>query len=94
MTQQPGVGSRAVEEIVAGLQIDWTRCEGRGICVELLTSRLINDPWGFPLEKEASEPSGASIPISHTELPDARQAVKFCPCSALSFASEPRLPGG
>jgi ferredoxin len=35
------------------LHVDWTRCDGRGLCVELLPDVLRRDPWGYPLARDA-----------------------------------------
>lgn len=57
------------------LQIDWTRCDGHGLCRELLPDRIGLDEWGFPVIREASVPSGRE--------PDARRTVAACPALAL-----------
>jgi ferredoxin len=63
------------------LHIDWTRCDGRGLCTELLPGVLRRDPWGYPLARDASrEPL-----IPDRELGDARAAVARCPRLALSL---------
>ena len=31
------------------LHIDWTRCRGRGGCVELLTELIGRDDFGYPV---------------------------------------------
>ncbi|NYE95195.1 ferredoxin [Psychromicrobium silvestre] len=64
------------------MRIDWTRCEGRGLCIELLAARLDQDPWGYPLARGANR---TLIPISPAELPDAVEAVKLCPRAALTL---------
>ncbi|MFJ6416053.1 ferredoxin [Paeniglutamicibacter sp. NPDC091659] len=30
------------------LHIDWTRCDGRGLCVEVLPEVFDRDDWGYP----------------------------------------------
>lgn len=30
------------------LHIDWTKCDGRGLCTELLPTVLGRDDWGYP----------------------------------------------
>jgi len=68
------------------LHIDWTRCEGRGSCVELLPEVLDQDPWGFPLAKD-----GRKEPEVPEQLAGyARRAVTYCPVLALKLrAGEP-----
>lgn len=63
------------------LHIDWTRCDGRGLCTELLPRVFDRDPWGYPLPR-----SGVREPdISPRALSDARAAVARCPRQALSL---------
>lgn len=63
------------------LHIDWTRCDGRGLCIELLPGVLRRDPWGFPLARDGSrEPE-----IAATALRDAHAAVDRCPRLALTL---------
>lgn len=65
------------------LHIDWTRCDGRGLCVELLPGVLRRDPWGYPLARDGSrEPE-----ITARVLRDARAAVDRCPRHALSLVA-------
>lgn len=65
----------------ARLHIDWTRCDGRGLCTELLPRLLDRDDWGYPLALDGSrEPS-----ISVRYLSDARRAVERCPRLALTL---------
>lgn len=67
------------------LHIDWTRCEGRGLCVELLPEVLASDDWGYPLARDGS--SSPEIPgrVSHY----AEQAVLECPRMALRLSYGP-----
>lgn len=61
------------------LEIDWTRCDGHGLCVRLWPERISADPWGFPLLPAA---------IADEEADRARQVVGICPRLALSVAAE------
>jgi ferredoxin len=61
------------------LHIDWTACEGRGLCTELLPETLDRDPWGYPLPRD-----GAREPAVRPELAEhAERAVRLCPTLAL-----------
>ncbi len=63
------------------LHIDWTRCDGRGLCTELLPELLRRDPWGYPLVRDGSrEPA-----VPPRSLGEARAAVGRCPRLALSL---------
>ena len=62
------------------LHIDWTRCDGRGLCTELLPHLLARDDWGYPLPREASrEPR-----IPPSTLSAARSAVAVSPTGAVA----------
>jgi ferredoxin len=60
------------------LRIDWTACDGRGLCVELLPELLRSDPWGFPVlgSRDAAE-------VPPELLAQAERAVDVCPRLAL-----------
>ncbi|PYI69123.1 ferredoxin [Arthrobacter livingstonensis] len=70
----------------ARLHIDWTRCDGRGLCAELLPEALTRDDWGYPLAAPGRVRSGAdksNVPVTGAELAAAMDAVKLCPLLAL-----------
>jgi ferredoxin len=61
------------------LEIDWTRCDGHGLCARLLPERIALDEHGFPV-----------LPDRHVDdrlLPHARRAVAVCPSLALRLES-------
>ncbi|MFF1821496.1 ferredoxin [Kribbella sp. NPDC058245] len=60
---------------MARLEIDWTRCDGHGLCATLLGGDVTLDEWGFPVLKGREITAG--------ELPDTRRAVLACPALAL-----------
>ena len=62
------------------LHIDWTACDGRGLCSELLPEILTEDEWGFPLARQAGG-TDATIPAELRR--HARRAVDRCPRLAL-----------
>jgi ferredoxin len=64
------------------LHIDWTRCDGRGICIELLPEILTEDDWSYPL---AVDGSGNDIPVPTRLRGYATQAVAQCPRAALTM---------
>lgn len=72
----------------AEVNIDWTRCQGRGLCVELLAETLTTDPWGYPLSRTSKPQGSAMLTVSETQLPAAREAVKMCPLAALCLHEE------
>jgi ferredoxin len=63
------------------LDIDWTRCDGHGLCAALLPQRITRDEWGFPLIK--------STAIRPDELVAARRTVAACPALALRLSPQP-----
>jgi ferredoxin len=67
------------------LHVDWTVCDGRGTCVELLPEVLDADPWGYPMPRD-----GSRQPDVPAELePYARRAVAYCPRLALRLVPPP-----
>jgi ferredoxin len=60
------------------LEIDWTRCDGHGLCAVLLPQHVSRDEWGYPLVR-----SDTSGPPATAE---ARRAVAACPSLALRLA--------
>jgi len=59
--------------------VDWTACDGRGLCAELLPELVSRDEWGFPLIPEPSVPASLR---DHAE-----RAIAACPRLALRLAS-------
>ena len=60
------------------LHIDWTRCDGHGLCTELLPELLDVDPWGHPLSRSEPDPE-----VPDALRADAAEAVRLCPRVAL-----------
>jgi ferredoxin len=63
------------------LHVDWTACDGRGLCAELLPELLTEDDWGYPVVR-----SGARVDAGLADF--ARMAVQRCPRSALSTVDD------
>ncbi|MFF3661426.1 ferredoxin [Streptomyces olivochromogenes] len=61
------------------LDVDWTACQGHGLCAELLPEHITLDEWGYPLLSEA--------PLPPTTLKRARRAAADCPVLALKLAT-------
>lgn len=55
------------------IEIDWTRCDGHGLCAALLPEQISLDDWGFPLIDQDGD---------STEN-DRRRAALACPALAL-----------
>jgi ferredoxin len=60
---------------LATLSIDWTRCDGHGLCHVLLPERVGRDEWGFPVLHHTAVHSVDELEV--------RGAVAACPALAL-----------
>lgn len=65
--------------MAAELTIDWTRCEARGVCLDLLPDLLRPDDWGYPMPHRA----GSALVVRPRSIDDAETAVRECPRLAL-----------
>jgi ferredoxin len=75
------MSTRAPEAATQRLHIDWTRCDGRGLCAELLPELLTRDEWGYPAARDGSrEPAVPQSLADH-----ARRAETDCPLLALKL---------
>jgi ferredoxin len=61
------------------LEVDRIRCDGHGLCAELLPELIRLDDWGYPIVKSGT------VPVSLAE--HARRAVDTCPVLALRLTS-------
>ena len=57
------------------LEIDWTRCDGHGLCAAVLLGRIALDEWGFPIIAAAA--------VRGAEVTSVRRAIGVCPALAL-----------
>lgn len=57
--------------------IDRIRCDGRGLCAELVPELIRLDDWGYPII--------AASPLPNHLLSHAQKAVASCPVLALSL---------
>lgn len=55
------------------IAIDWTRCDGYGLCAALLPRHIARDEWGFPVLHGTA----------NVDEEDARNVVAACPALAL-----------
>jgi ferredoxin len=65
------------------LEIDWTRCDGHGLCAQLLPDRIGMDEWGFPIVRATDVRSDEK---------QVRRAVAACPALALRIETTPAPP--
>lgn len=61
------------------LHVDWTRCDGHGLCADLLPEVLDRDEWGYPVSRRPD----ASLEVDASLLGHAERAVDLCPLLAL-----------
>jgi ferredoxin len=64
----------------ARLHVDWTACDGRGLCAELLPELLDSDDWGYPVARDGG---GADPAVPAKLRAHAQRAVDRCPRLAL-----------
>ncbi|KHL05691.1 ferredoxin [Sinomonas humi] len=60
------------------LHIDFARCDGRGLCTELLPELLVRDDWGYPVGR-----GGRDVRVPEPLATAAQDAVDLCPLQAL-----------
>jgi ferredoxin len=65
----------------AMIRVNPIKCEGRGLCAELLPERIHLDDWGYPIIDDT--------PLTSELMDHARRAVDNCPVLAL-FIEERR----
>lgn len=66
----------------AQLRVDRTRCDGYGMCAEMLPELVALDDWGYPILRDAP------VPDRLRDL--ARRAVDACPVLALRLVAVSR----
>ncbi|MDT0328980.1 ferredoxin [Nocardiopsis lambiniae] len=62
----------------ARLSVDWSRCDGHGLCAELLPELVRLDANGFPEDPD--------LPVPASWEADADRAVRMCPALALRMS--------
>ncbi|HEY8738073.1 MAG TPA: ferredoxin [Candidatus Dormibacteraeota bacterium] len=67
----------------ARLAIDRIRCNGHGLCAELLPELISLDDWGYPILR--------NDPVTDALIPYARRAVEACPVLALKLNQPARV---
>jgi ferredoxin len=67
------------------LTVDRIRCDGRGLCAELLPELVRLDDWGYPIV--------APGPIPDHLMGHARRATAACPVLALALRGSQQAPG-
>jgi ferredoxin len=65
---------------MTALAIDWTRCDGHGLCAALLPDRVQLDEWGFPMLLRPV------VSADGSDEDDPRRAAAACPALALYLA--------
>ncbi len=57
------------------LRVDWIRCDGYGLCGDLLPELIDLDDWRYPIVRPG--------PVEAGLVHDAQRAVDCCPMKAL-----------
>jgi ferredoxin len=70
------------EEADRRLVVDWTRCDGHGLCAHIVPELIRLDANGYPAVPGAQVPTWLE--------PSARKAVNMCPALALRMAPRTR----
>jgi ferredoxin len=76
------IATPARERTHAVLELDRIRCDGYGMCAELLPELIELDDWGYPIIRSGTVPDKL--------LDHARRAVDVCPVLALGLHSAAR----
>ena len=64
------------------MRIDWTACDRRGLCAELLPELIRLDQWGYPIVQAGAVPAEL---MTH-----ARRAAAACPTLAIHIQATAR----
>ncbi len=64
--------------------VDWTRCQGHGLCAHLIPEIVHLDAQGYPVI--------LNIPVPAWLEKDAQQAVRMCPALALRLSTSTLMP--
>ncbi|MDH2415980.1 ferredoxin [Nocardioides sp. CER19] len=62
------------------IEVDWTRCDGHGMCALLLPENIGSDAGGYPVLHDRTVP--------RETMRHARRAVATCPALALRLERE------
>ena len=65
-----------------GVDVDWTRCAGHGVCAASLSELITRDQWGFPIVHGSGE-------VPPPLVGAARTAAATCPALALRLRRAP-----
>ena len=62
------------------LVVDWTRCDGHGLCAELLPEVISLDDWGYPI---VAHGAADAVPAKAV-----RRAIHTCPNVAIRIKAD------
>jgi ferredoxin len=65
---------------VSRLHVDWTRCDGHGLCAALLPDQITRDEWGYPVLH--------GVDVRPEQESAVRRTVAACPALALRLTTE------
>ena len=61
--------------MAAKLHVDWIKCDGWGLCADLLPELIDLDEWRYPILRQPI--------VERGRLDDAQRAADCCPAKAL-----------
>lgn len=64
------------------LRVDWIRCDGYGLCGDLVPDLIELDDWRYPMLRPG--------PVDPARLHEAQRAVDCCPMRALFLEPDRR----
>ena len=63
------------------LRVDWIKCDGYGLCGDLLPELIDLDEWRYPIIRP--------VPLDRGARHDAQRAIDCCPMKALILEPVP-----
>lgn len=75
MTTASAIGENRPGDETVRARVNPVKCQGHGICTEILPSLFVRDEWGFA--------QAAARDVETAERPDLDRAVEECPVRAI-----------
>ena len=73
--------SRRLQRAPSSIRVDRIKCDGHGLCAELLPELIKLDDWGFPIIRKGAVPEAL--------VSEAEETVRLCPKLALRLRAMP-----
>jgi ferredoxin len=78
------MSAQSGETVAMTVTVDRIRCDGSGLCADLLPEMIARDDWGYPIVDPR--------PVPPHLMAHARRAVASCPLLALRLTADNRRP--